>query len=143
MESCGAATVCLGAPNAVGPGGVLRASGSSSVQVNELAFRLTGLPRATSAILFYGGARASIPAGNGTRCVGPGAQGLYRIGVVSADAAGEVLVPLDFMAMPFASGSSRVDPGSTWYFQAWYRDVGGPLGETYNLTSAASVLFCP
>lgn len=141
--SCGAETVCTGAPNAVGPGATLRASGSTSVVANDLAFRVSGLPPSTSAILFYGGDTASVPAGNGTRCVGPGSAGLFRATVAFANASGELQLPLDLTTSPFSAGASRIDAGSTWYFQAWYRDVGGPLGATFNLTSAASVLFCP
>jgi hypothetical protein len=43
---------------------------------------------------------------------------------------------------PSNSGSGAITPGSTWYFQFWYRDpaMGAP---GFNLSSALSVSFEP
>jgi hypothetical protein len=43
------------------------------------------------------------------------------------------------------SGLGMITPGSTWFFQFWFRDPtstgGGPTGV--NLSTALEVTFCP
>jgi hypothetical protein len=42
-----------------------------------------------------------------------------------------------------AASGGLIVPGTTWYFQAWHRDVGGPCGTGANLTHAIGVCFEP
>ncbi len=44
---------------------------------------------------------------------------------------------MDLTAVPQPTGNVAVQPGDTWNFQAWYRDIG----NTNNFTDAVSVLF--
>ena len=32
---------------------------------------------------------------------------------------------------------------STWHFQTWYRDIGGPCGAFSNFSNALTVTFTP
>ncbi len=40
------------------------------------------------------------------------------------------------------TGGSVINPGSTWYFQYWYRDPQAG-GANFNLTDALGGTFCP
>ncbi len=49
---------------------------------------------------------------------------------------------LNFTAPPAGSGLGAITPGSTWYFQFWYRDpLGG--GPAFNLSDGMMATFCP
>ena len=85
----------------------------------------------------------SVPAGNGTLCVGPGGSVLVRAILAQADATGAARFATDIGLPPFTTGPGRLEPGATWHFQSWYRDVGGPIGATFNLSGALSIVFCP
>ena len=50
---------------------------------------------------------------------------------------------IDLAAPPTGGGQSEILAGSTWYFQVWYRDPAGPLGNGYNLSSSLGISFCP
>ena len=44
---------------------------------------------------------------------------------------------LDLTDIPTPTGSASVNPGETWNFQAWYRDIG----NTNNFTDGVEILF--
>ncbi len=48
-----------------------------------------------------------------------------------------ISITLDLNAIPTPTGFVAVQPGATWHFQCWYRD----LGNTNNFTDAVSVTF--
>ncbi|MDC0585307.1 hypothetical protein OAO71_01325, partial [Planctomycetota bacterium] len=37
----------------------------------------------------------------------------------------------------------QIDPGETWYFQFWFRDMGGPCAELSGSSNAVGVTFTP
>jgi hypothetical protein len=45
--------------------------------------------------------------------------------------------PVHLNAIPTPTAFVPVQPGQTWNFQAWYRDLGG----TNNFTDALSIMF--
>ena len=80
--------------------------------------------------------------GDGLRCVG---GTLRRFPVVAANAAGTADIGPGLVA---ASGAlfppaGTIVAGSTWSFQHWYRDPGGPCGTGYSVTNAVAVTFTP
>ncbi|QDV05822.1 hypothetical protein Poly30_13250 [Planctomycetes bacterium Poly30] len=66
---------------------------------------------------------------------------LFRLPVAQASAAGVLTLNVDSSVPPMATGVGEVAAGTTWAFQCWYRDVGGPLGAPHNFSSALSVQF--
>ena len=46
-------------------------------------------------------------------------------------------IQIDLTAVPQPANLVAVQPGETWNFQAWYRDIG----NTNNFTDAVSVQF--
>ena len=88
---------------------------------------------------YYGPLQASVPWGDGIRCVG---GSLQRLTVIQLDLNGEASFPLDFSQAPAGSGPHQLFPGDTSNFQFYFRDpLGGPAG--WNYSDALSVAFCP
>ncbi|MEM6671669.1 MAG: PQQ-dependent sugar dehydrogenase [Planctomycetota bacterium] len=143
LPPCLIEPLCRGDRNASGGRGRLVAYGSTSIAKQELTFELSGIAPSAASLLFYGPVATSTTLGNGTLCVEAGTTPVVRAGFGIADDVGRAVFATDLGATPFAAGPSRVEPGSTWYFQAWYRDVRGPLGATFNLSGALRIVFCP
>jgi hypothetical protein len=122
------------APNSVGPGAVMAASGSSSIAANDLVLHTSGCPANKLGLYLYGMGEDQAPFHDGYRLI---SLPLQRINIsVTTDAAGNAVLPIDLNAAPFSGG---VLPGMVLNFQFWYRD-SGPSGS--NLSDALRVRFC-
>jgi len=139
---CGNASPTTGCINVVGTGALLAGSGSSSVLSDDLVLTTTGMTPGTFALTFMG--TATIPPvalANGLRCV---AGSVYRF---PPYATGSGTASIGPGLVAFTLGANP-PPGwitafSTWHFQTAYRDVGGPCGGSFNLSSALTVSFTP
>ena len=67
-------------------------------------------------------------------------QTLYRLAPIQTDFLGTFVYPLDLTAPP--EPAAQIMPGSTWYFQFWYRDPADG-GANFNLSNALTVPFTP
>lgn len=130
------ASYCVAAPNSVGPGAVLSASGTSSVSANDLVLNAFGCPPNKTGLFFYGTATAQVPLGNGFRCVG---GTISRLPGLTTNIFGDATFKLDLTQLPSGGGISA---GDTRYFQLWYRDPAGG-GAFFNESDGLSVHFCP
>ena len=139
----GATRYCPAAVNSAGLAARIDLDGPISVGNDALLLLGENLPAGQFGVFFYGPEMASMPFGDGTRCVGAGSIGLFRVPpVVQADAQGEVASPLSFSQPPAGGGPGAIAPGTTWSMQLWYRDpTGGPSG--FNTSDALRVLFTP
>jgi len=100
---------------------------------------VSGAPPLKNGLFFYGSAQASVPWGDGMRCVG---GSLQRLALLRTDASGAASSPLDFAQFPLSSGPHALLAGSVWNFQFYFRDpLGGPAG--WNSSDALEVGFCP
>ena len=68
------------------------------------------------------------------------ASGLNPPGPV--DGSGNASHLVDFTEPPAGAGPGKIDPGSTWYFQFWYRDPAAGMAG-FNLSDAVAIEFCP
>ncbi len=128
---------CPAEPNSFSVlGATLDAIGLPSVSGNNVQVHSTGLPQFTSAIVVRSEQQASVPAGDGTLCLG---GTIYRLEVVQADFLGGAFYAIDTTTSP--AGAAIVS-GSTWNYQLWFRDVGGPGGTGYNFSEAIEVTWC-
>ena len=94
-------------------------------------------------IFLYGPAQQQTPFGNGNLCVGGGLAGVIWLPpFVMFDHPGFGGASLDFSQPPLGGGAGMVTPGSTWNFQAWFRDTPAG-GAGFNLTNALSATFLP
>ena len=122
------ANTCSSTPNSTGAAASISSNLECAVADNELELVAGPVPN-TLGLFFYGPAESAVPFGNGLRCVDGAGLGLFRLPVVQA--AGNTMThALDLTSPPQAGGA--ITPGSTWFFQAWYRDpaAGGALFDT-------------
>ncbi|MCY2961911.1 MAG: M12 family metallo-peptidase [Planctomycetota bacterium] len=129
------ASFCLANPNSSGSAAQASATGSASVAANDLVLRAQPVPANANGIFYFGPNVAQTPFGNGWRCVG---GSTFRLGIVSAS--GGALTRAVNNTLPPAAG--RLVPGSTWNFQAWFRDAAAG-GAQFNLSNGLRIPFAP
>ncbi len=128
---------CISTPNTAGPGAVMGYQGSLSHSANSITLTANGGPTGEFGIFYYGASQDQVPVGDGVRCVGPPA---FRLPVVVVDSAGLAQWPLDLTSTPLPGG--LITPGTSWFFQFWYRDpLGGPAH--YNFSDGLELRLCP
>ncbi len=140
---CVAENFCTGAANSSGTGAMLSMGGSSSVATNDFTLTVTGAAVESSGLFVYASDTAEEPFGDGLRCVGTGSLGVYRLSpTLFTDGSGAATRIVDLESGAPAMGSSEIEPGSTWYFQFWYRDLAA-TGAGFNASDGLKVVFCP
>jgi len=125
---------CASVPNSTGAPAVMSATGTLSIAANGLVLNANPVPTQPG-IFYFGPNQIQIPFGNGFRCVG---GTVHRLPVEFGQA-GLLSHSLDNTVPQIAS---ELTPGSTWNFQAWYRD---PLsgGAAFNLSDGLELTFLP
>jgi hypothetical protein len=134
-----------GCANSSGQGAVLAAGGSTSTSADSLCLEARWLPQGVFGILFMGGSQNWLPFGDGRLAVGPGATGIFRLlPPKNSGSAGALIWNGGIVAQSQTFGPpGHIDPGETWYFQAWYRDPTGPCGTGFNVSNGLQVDFTP
>jgi hypothetical protein len=124
---------CPSAPNSAGAAAEMAFTGCP--RVGQADFQLEAAPVPDQPGLFYyGQTPVSLPFGDGVRCIG---GNVYRL-PMQVGTGGVLRHDLDFASPPALSG--QILPGSSWYFQAWFRDPAAP-GAGFNLSNALRVVF--
>jgi len=125
--------------NSTGSPGVISASGRAQVALNELRLHATQLPPGRFGIFLASQTLASSnpPGSQGTLCLG-GSLGIFKLQVASTGAAGELEIEVDLSSIPTVPPTA-VQPGETWSFQAWFRDVNP--GSTSGFTDGVAIGF--
>jgi hypothetical protein len=142
FSPCGNFYATGGCKNSTPVGAILTASGTTSVANDDLVLTTTQMPTFKPGLLFQGG--TSMPPAvffDGLRCVsGP----VFRHPVKSSGATGSFAYGPGLVA--FSLGfppAGHIVPGSTWYWQTWYRDPPGPCGTGANISNAVKTTFTP
>lgn len=131
---------CSSAVNSSGSAAVMQATGDHGIEANELTLVARDCPPDTSAVFAYAKHGRVSPMGDGTLCLDPAPPGIFRLlPVLRTDATGRVARPLDFPSLPAAG---EISPGTTWYFQCWFRDPAAG-GSGTNLSDGLELTFCP
>ena len=123
---------CTTSPNSVGQGATISSTGTASIASNDLALVASGCPPDVAGFFFHGPLEASIPSGNGVRCIG---GQLVRLPLGFCNAQGTA-------SRAFDAAASSIQPGETRDFQFYYRDFAGG-GAYFNLSDGLRVTFCP
>lgn len=131
---------CQSSINSAGTSALISSSGSASVTANDLVLHVTGAVAMQMGLFYYGSSQIQVAFGDGFRCVG-GTTARFNPALMS-DASGDVARWVDCTQPPAGSGPTQILPGSTWYFQYWYRDVAAG-GAGFNLTDGLGVSFSP
>ena len=124
--------------------GEIRATGSPVAEANDLNLAVSGLPNNRFAYFLVGQTRTFIanPGGSqGNLCVG-GATGRFnRPGeILSSGTTGMINLDIDTTDVPGPNGTAVIQPGQTWTFTCWYRDVVAGQ-STSNFSSAVAIEF--
>lgn len=134
-----------GCTNMAGLGADLRGYGSSSVLVDDLTVTASGLPEGSFMIFFMAPGQQSTPFGGGLLCAEPGPPraGGMGAGFFRFDPARTVPPSGVVQLGPgiAAQGAGAILAGTTFNFQAWYRDTANPCGSSFNLSNGYSVTF--
>ncbi|MEM1451403.1 MAG: VCBS repeat-containing protein [Planctomycetota bacterium] len=136
--------ICTSAiPNSTGSPAAIRARGSVQLTLRDVTLRVSSLPQNASGYFLTSQTQASVfPVSNsqGRLCLG-GAIGRY-VGpgqVQNSGSEGTYELVVNLSAMPTPNGPALALPGSTWTFQAWYRDANPT--STSNFTDAVVLTF--
>lgn len=127
---------CLSEPNSTGFPALIYAGGTGSIAANDLLLQAGSIPTGSPSLFFYGETQIQAPFGNGWRCVG---GHLYLLHPVARPVDGWLIRAVDFESLP---PGGEITAGSTWNFQAWFRDrlAGGGYFDT---SDALSITFVP
>jgi hypothetical protein len=121
---------CVAHVNSTGKGANMSFSGSKSFAQNDLTLSASPVPN-NPYLFLYGPAKASLPFGNGTLCVG---GGIHRIPPPQSATANVASVTPDLVAL-------GIGPG-VWQFQCWFRDTAAG-GAFFDLSDATQVTIVP
>ena len=135
---------CNAAPNSTGVAGALSATGSSFASANSVTLEASSLPRNQFGIFLTSqtqGFTPMPPGSVGNLCLG-GSIGRY-VGpgqILSSGAGGAFSLVLDLTTVPQGAGFVAVQPGESWNFQAWHRDLVAGV-PTSNFTDGLAIDF--
>ncbi len=134
---CGPAVVNVG-----GAPAEMAAVGSTTAAANSLMLIATSLPINTAGFFIASETQGFVvgPGGSaGNLCLG-GSIGRFQVQVQNSGAAGRISIPVDMTMVPTPSGPTAIVAGSTWNFQAWFRDSAGGVA-TSNFSDALTIQF--
>jgi hypothetical protein len=131
-----ASNYCLSSLNSSGFAARMHYEGTLSCSSNDTCIHAAGCPYSTLGLFIFGSQPAQIPLGNGYLCISP-FTGLYRLSPAAPVVRGHSEYELDLNRMPLVG---PLLPGSTWYFQYWFRDPEGG-GAGTNLTDGLRITF--
>ena len=135
---------CVAAPNSVGLGATIDATGPFDHDSNAVVLRVSGARPNQFGLFAYARSHDSpVPLGDGFLCLRAEPVGLFRLEPVPTDGAGAAQWALDLGAPPAVAGFGKIQPGATWAFQFWYRDPGVPGGSGFNMSDGVAITFCP
>lgn len=140
---CGNDSGVGGCLNSTNQGGQLLAKGTSSLACDDAVFTARRIPLNSFGLVFMGSSsQPPVALADGLLCL---SGDLFRFGVRDSGPGGRIVEGPGVAAQAcalFGAGGCLV-AGSTWQFQAWVRDSGGPCGSGSNTTNAVSVTFVP
>ncbi|MEL6906928.1 MAG: right-handed parallel beta-helix repeat-containing protein, partial [Planctomycetota bacterium] len=135
---------CAAVPNSTGRAGRVHALGSERVVDGDLTLVAEELPVSQFGMFLVGRQRALVPmaGGLGTLCLGGGIGRFNGPGELQlADASGAITLALDLDRIPQPSAFVAVQPGETWRFQLWHRDVDAAGQPANQMTGSVRVTF--
>ena len=132
---------CTAVANSSGGPAEASAFGSVSVAANDVVLRASQLPVNTVGYFLVSqtsGFNAQPGGSQGNLCLG-GQIGRFAGDVLSSGPGGQAEFAIDLTGVPQPTGAVPVAAGSTWRFQAWFRDANPSV--TSNFTDAVAITF--
>jgi len=134
-----AETYCQATLNSQGNSASISYNGSLVLGQQSFGLSVTGhtIHAASFGMFTYGTQPTNVPFGNGYLCISPFAPGIFRMPTQA------LTQPTIVLAMEDAAANfAQLTPGSSWYFQFWYRDPDAG-GSNFNLSNGLHVIFSP
>jgi len=141
---CGNDDPDAGCANSTGLGALLAAAGTPSIAADDLVLAAIGMPSHRVAMLVLGSGAQMLPFRSGLLCVGGEVRSGRRHHPTGPSGTVSLTGVVGILA--HAPVGLQVQPGETWSFQVWYRDVPphkAHCGNKSNLTNALGVTFAP
>jgi hypothetical protein len=113
-------------------GSQIFATGSASIAANNLVLHANSIPNNKNGIFIYGSGQQQVPFGNGFLCVGP--QVVRMSPPDNSGTTGELSIAVNYGTL-----SVPILAGSTWNFQAWFRDGTAQ----WDLSNGLNLSFLP
>jgi hypothetical protein len=135
-------TYCSAQANSSGDAATVGYLGSPSLADEQVSLALAGAVTNSTGLFIYSPQQQLVPFGNGVLCVGGGGANVHRLQPFVTNMSGHGGVELDFSMPPLNGGPGALTPGSTWNFQAWFRDLPAG-GAQFNLSNALAATFVP
>lgn len=138
-----------GCQNGTGVGGLLTAAGTTVSAADDLVLTVTQIPPNQFGIVYMAPNPDCSVLGDGLRAGAPGplgsppGSGYLRFPIHHTGAGTFTEGPglTSYSVATFGAGSATI-AGSTWFFQAMYRDpLTSPCGTGFNLTNGLEILF--
>jgi FG-GAP repeat protein len=139
LPSAIGASTCEANRNSTGDPALLTAAGSLCVATNNMTLSADTMPPGVPGSFLVSQAAAFVPfvgGSQGNLCLA-GPVGRFTDPPFVTSPAGTASLRVDLTDIPL--GGHEVQPGETWYFQAWFRD-NNP-GPTSNLTDGLELTF--
>ena len=131
-----AANYCDAQDDSSGVAARMALNGSAGLAALDLSLSAVGGPASSWGQFFHGYGSAALPFGDGVLCVDPFTPGLFRLRpVVQTQPCGTAWHQLSLAELP-----PDLLPGSTLYFQYWFRDPAAG-GTGFNLSDGLAVTF--
>lgn len=142
---CGNDDPTAGCANSTGFGGKVAGDGSASIAADDLAIYAYQIPPNKNGRFYMSQNTTHVPLGDGFLCAGGGGYPSLRFPFHNAGPAGALALPQNLVSWCSQNfgPSGQIFAGSTWHFQAWYRNAQGPCGQNFNTTNSYSVTFVP
>lgn len=142
---CGNDDPGAGCANSTGFGAKVSGAGSTSVAADDLAIYAYQIPPNKNGRFYMSQNTTHVPLGDGFLCAGSGGYPSFRFPFHNAGPAGALALPQNLVAYCSQNfqPSGHIFAGSTWHFQAWYRNAQGPCHQNFNTTNSYSVTFVP
>jgi hypothetical protein len=118
----------------------LIAIGSLDIPTNTFTLVAASAPPGEWGLFYYGSSSSNATFYDGYRCVGSPFFRMDPPDQIGTN--GRVSHHVDFNTWPMNSGAGAISPGSTWYFQLWFRDPPAGMSGA-NLSNGLEVTFCP
>jgi hypothetical protein len=142
---CGNDDPSAGCANSTGFGAKLAGEGSASIAADDLTIYAYQIPPNKNGRFYMSQNSTHLPLGDGFLCAGSGGYPSFRFPFHNAGPAGSLATPSSLVAWCSQNlpSTGHLFAGSTWHFQAWYRNAQGPCGQNFNTTNSYSVTFVP
>lgn len=134
---------CTANPNSTGAPAEIEAFGSLAVANDDLTLRATGVPVNQFGIFVTSQTSGfSANVGEGNLCLA-GNIGRFFLPsqILSAGTTGTYALNISLDEIPQGTVLVSIQPGETWYFQSWYRDLTSNGLPTSNFTDGVELAF--